>query len=458
MSERARCHPRGPFSGSSQPVSRTVCPTTANAVAKECVPAVVNLSPSRPIVRPARKLPARTRIAVAAGRAAARFSRRSGLGGGGIIGGRVSLALDPAVLGRLADGRKVVLVTGTNGKTTTALMLAKALGTLGKVAANSDGANLPDGVAAALAARPDAPYAVLEVDETYLPAVARQTRPAVIVLLNLSRDQLDRVGEVRSTERDLRAAFTENPGAAVVANADDVLVASAALAAAHPVWVSPGPGWRGDALSCPRCGNAVLHDGVHWSCPCGLRRPEPQWALDNGELHGPGGRIGLNLRLPGRVNVVNAAFAIAAGHEAGAHVPQAAHAVESISAVAGRYRLIPFGRSTIRLLLAKNPAGWRETLSLLDERRPVVIAVNGREADGRDLSWLWDVEFERLRGRRVVASGERAADLAVRLRYADLPHDVEADPVRALSGLPGTVEVVANYTAFRELNARYGDV
>ncbi|KAA9150855.1 DUF1727 domain-containing protein [Amycolatopsis acidicola] len=413
------------------------------------------MSPSRPATRAARRLPARTRLAVAAGRAAATLSRRCGLGGGGIIGGRVSLLLDPHVLGHLAAGRRVVLVTGTNGKTTTALMLAKALRTLGPVAANSDGANLPDGVAAALAARPDAPYAVLEVDETYLPSVARQTHPAAIVLLNLSRDQLDRVGEVRSTERDLRAAFTENPGAAVIANADDVLVASAALAAARPVWISPGPGWRGDALSCPRCGNAVLHDGDHWSCPCGLRRPPPHWVLAGSELHGPDGRMALDLRLPGAVNLVNAAFAIAAAHEAGVPVPHAARAVESIEAVAGRYRLIRDGARSVRLLLAKNPAGWRETLRLLGTHRPVVIAVNGREADGRDLSWLWDVEFERLRGRPIVASGERAADLAVRLRYADLPHRVEPDPVRAVAGFAaGTVEVVANYTAFRELNAR----
>src|ERR1700754_4220598 len=140
----------------------------------------------------------RTRMSVATGRLTARLSRATGLGRGGVIGGRVTLRLDPDVLRRLTRNRTVVLVTGTNGKTTTALMLSRVLETLGEVAGNGDGANMPDGVVAALVAKPEAPVAVLEVDETYLSGVAAQVRPSCLALLNLSRDQLDRVGEVRT--------------------------------------------------------------------------------------------------------------------------------------------------------------------------------------------------------------------------------------------------------------------
>src|SRR5437763_6245588 len=194
--------------------------------------------------------PFRTRASVAAGRLTAWLSRSSGLGRGGMIGGRVTMKLDPHALRRLGRERTVVLVTGTNGKTTTSLMITRALEALAEVAANSDGSNMPDGVLAALTARPDAPYAVLEVDEAYVPWVADQVQPAVLVLLNLSRDQLDRVGEVRATERDLRAAIAELSGTVVVANCDDVLVTSAASVAAKAVWVGAGRRWSGDSTAC----------------------------------------------------------------------------------------------------------------------------------------------------------------------------------------------------------------
>jgi UDP-N-acetylmuramyl tripeptide synthase len=374
-----------------------------------------------------------------------------------MIGGRVTLRLDPRALRRLARDRTVILVTGTNGKTTTSLMLSRALETLAEVASNTDGANMPDGVLAALTASPQAPYAVLEVDETYLPWVARQIQPAVVVLLNLSRDQLDRVGEVRGTERDLRAAIAGLPDAVVIANCDDVLVTSAATGAAHPVWVSTGGLRRDDSTSCPRCGGAVDHLGELWTCPCGLTRPDPDWALDGDRLTAPGGQVlDLGLRLPGAANRANAALALAAAHSVGVPPHTAVAGIRTISDIGGRYRTIQRARHSIHLMLAKNPAGWAETLPVLARDTPVVVAVNGREADGRDLSWLWDVPFEQLRGRHVVAAGERSADLAVRLRYADVPHQWDPDPLRAIDALgAGSVELVANYTAFRELVGRF---
>lgn len=403
--------------------------------------------------------PFRTRASVAAGRLTAWLSRSSGLGRGGMIGGRVTLALDPRALRRLGRERTVVLVTGTNGKTTTSLMLTRALEALAEVAANSDGANMPDGVLAALTARPDAPYAVLEVDETYVPWVADQVQPAVLVLLNLSRDQLDRVGEVRATERDLRAAIAQLSGTVVVANCDDVLVTSAASVAAKPVWVAAGKRWSGDSTACPRCEGRVETHDRHWGCACGLARPEPAWTLDGDLVRTPGGReVDLDLRLPGDANRANAALALAAAHRLGVPPHTAATRLRTITDIGGRYRTVRRSRHSVRLMLAKNPAGWVETLRVLDEDTPVVVAVNAQEADGRDLSWLWDVHFERLRGRQVVVTGERGADLSVRLCYAEVAHWAEPDPVAAIDALPpGAVELVANYTAFRDLVGRLAD-
>jgi UDP-N-acetylmuramyl tripeptide synthase len=404
-------------------------------------------------------LPARTRLAVAGARLGAALSRGLALGEGGVIGGRIALKLDPGALRRLARDRAVVLVTGTNGKTTTALMLSRILEALGPVATNGDGANMPDGVLAALVAKPGAPVAVLEVDETYVPAVAAQLRPACLVLLNLSRDQLDRVGEVRSTERALRAVAAGLPATTVVANCDDPLVTSAALGSAHPVWVGAGQQWHADAVACARCGQAVRREDPGWRCVCGLARPEPQWTLRGDTVEtATGERFPLGLRLPGRANAANAAIAVATAAQLGVPPEVAVARLRSIGDVAGRYRRVRVAGREVRVLLAKNPAGWRETLPLLETRSPVVIAVNSGEADGRDMSWLWDVPFEQLRGRQVVAAGERATDLAVRLTYAEVPHTIARRPLAAVAALPpGPVELIANYTAFRALRHQLGD-
>ncbi|MCG3751133.1 MurT ligase domain-containing protein [Amycolatopsis sp. Poz14] len=402
-------------------------------------------------------LPVRTRAAVAAGNAAARASRAAGLGRGGIIGGRVSLALQPAALAHLCRDREVVLVTGTNGKSTTTCLLAAALRPFGGVACNASGANMPDGLVAALAASPTARYAALEVDENHLPAVLAETTPAAVVLLNLSRDQLDRTGEVRRTENVLRAAFAAGPSTMVIANCDDPLAASAAMAAANPVWLSAGNSWRGDSASCPRCGSAVREAFGGWRCFCGFARPEPAWVLDDGELvHRKGLRVRLAPALPGRANAGNLAFAAVAAASLGVPLDAAAAAADAVDQVDGRYRVVGYRERRVRLLLAKNPAGWAETLRILAPgASPAVLAVNAREADGTDPSWLWDVAFGALRGRRIVASGDRAMDLSVRLSYAEVAHRVVPDPLAAVAALPpGPVELVGNYTAFRDAAAR----
>jgi UDP-N-acetylmuramyl tripeptide synthase len=397
------------------------------------------------------------RVAVRAGLVASRVSRRVGLGAGSIIGGRVTLLLDPGALSGLAVGRRVVLVSGTNGKTTTSHLLAAALRTAGPVAHNATGSNMADGAVAALAAARDAVYAVLEVDEWHLAVVARAVRPAVVVLLNLTRDQLDRGTEVRAVAGAVGAALTRLSGTVVVANADDPMVVWAAGNAARVCWVAAGAGWLGDTATCPRCGHMLHTDGPAWACDCGLARPEPDWWLDGDMLHIGEKVTRLALRLPGRFNVGNAAHAVAAAAAVGVEPEQAVAAMGELAAVAGRFAVIGRGRHELRMLLAKNAAGWAETLPVIDPAGPVLIVINAREADGRDTSWLWDVPFEKLSCPAIVASGERASDLGLRLSYAGLDHHTEPDPVTALALLPpGSIDVVANYTAFHQMLRRLG--
>jgi UDP-N-acetylmuramyl tripeptide synthase len=407
------------------------------------------------------RLPLRTAAAVRLGNMSSKLSQKMGLGAGGMIGGRVALKLDPQALRRLASGKHVALVTGTNGKTTSTMMLARAVGALGEVATNHSGANMPDGHVTALSKQPDAPYAVLEVDEGYFPAVAVAAQPSVAVLLNLSRDQLDRVGEVRTIERSLRDVISGLQNCTVIANCDDVMVTSAAKDARRVVWVATGTGWHQDSASCPRCGEPIRWQGEHWTCTnCDLARPKPDWVTSNGHLIAPNAsKVELKLRLPGVFNQANAVMATAAATKLGVPIEEAVRRLRGVSNVAGRYRSIIRSGRAARLLLSKNPAGWSETLTVVKEaEHPAVLVINANEADGRDLSWLWDVPFERLRGRRVVAAGERATDLAVRLTYAEVEHTIVPDPLKAIDSLPiGPVEVIANYTAFRDLNARAAD-
>ncbi len=396
------------------------------------------------------------RGAVLAGRAASRLSRHVGLGAGAIIGGRVTMALAPSALAGLSAGRQVVLVSGTNGKTTTAHLLAAALRAAGPVAHNVTGANMADGAVAALMADPDAPVAVLEVDELHLAAVADAVGPAVVVLLNLTRDQLDRGSEVRAVAAAVGGALAAHPDTVVVANADDPMVVWAVGAAARVVWVATGSRWTGDASACPRCGRTVHRtgDGAGWRCGCGLARPVPHWTAGDGSAEIGDRVIPVPLRLPGAFNVGNAVTAMAAATALGLDPDVAAAAMSTTSEVAGRYAVATHRGRQARMLLAKNPAGWAETLPLLGDR-PLLLAVNAREADGRDTSWLWDVPFEDLTSRHVVAGGERAADLGVRLTYAGIDHTTVPDPITALDTLPpGPVDIAANYTAFHQIRQR----
>ena len=402
----------------------------------------------------------RGRAALGLGSAARWASRVTGRGAGAMIGGLVAMTLDRSVLRQLGAGRRTAVVTGTNGKSTTTRMVAAALSTVGPVATNGEGANMDAGLVSALAADRQARLAALEVDEMHVPHVADAVEPAVIVLLNLSRDQLDRVGEINHIERTLRAGLARHPHAVVVANCDDVLMTSAAYDCPNVVWVAAGGGWANDSVSCPRSGEIIVREGSQWySTGTDFRRPTPQWWYDDEKLYGPDGlAISMRLSLPGAVNRGNAAQAVAAAVAMGADPAAAVAAVSAVDEVAGRYRTVRVGDHDARLLLAKNPAGWQEALSMVDKTAAgVVISVNGQVPDGEDLSWLWDVRFEDFEGTSVVAAGERGTDLAVRLGYAGVEHSLVHDTMAAIESCPpGQVEVVANYTAFLQLQRALG--
>ncbi|OFO19265.1 MULTISPECIES: Mur ligase family protein [Corynebacterium] len=403
---------------------------------------------------------ARTAVATTAATLATTASRATGRGAGGMIGGLIANAIDPTIMQNLAKQRPAILVTGTNGKSTTTRMLAAAVRTEHSVATNDGGDNMDAGIISALLAGKDASHLVLEVDELHVPHVADNLNPTALVLLNLSRDQLDRVGEINKIERALRGAVEAHPDMLIIANCDDVLMTSVAYDAKNVIWVSAGAGWMGESVTCPRTGGHIVREGEDWHAVKPLadgrefRRPTPTWAVTEEGLVSPEGVDKLQLSLPGQANRGNAAQAVAAAVEAfGVDRHKAIAAAESVDDVAGRYSTITLGNRTIRLLLAKNPAGWQEALSMVDrEADGLVIATNGHVADGIDMSWLWDVRFEDFDDLPVKAAGERGTDLAVRLVYADISHELIPDPLTAIQSCPeGRIEVLANYTAFRDL-------
>jgi CobQ-like glutamine amidotransferase family enzyme/UDP-N-acetylmuramyl tripeptide synthase len=423
-------------------------------------------------VRSGRGLPATTRVATSLARLASSASRWAGIGGGSVIGGRVALAIDSDVLRALTAGRTVALVSGTNGKTTTTRLLARALEELGTVATSTAGSNMPAGLVSALMGAKAEASAVLEVDEGYLPEVMRETCPSVVLLLNLSRDQLDRVSEVRMLARRWALALeaTRNAGEGslqVVANADDPMVAWAASRYGHVTWVAAGSSWKYDATSCPACEVPLHFDGEGgWACECGFARPRAHWSVSGTRLFCEDGRrFEVGISLPGRFNTSNAAMAAVAAEALGVEVGRALAAMASVESVEGRFALIEHRGSRFQLLLSKNPAGWSEIIDLLvspayAEAR-LVFGINARVADGTDPSWLWDVPFERLAGREVVATGERWRDLAVRLDHAGARWRAAPNQLAALdmAGAEQLVEnrssrpsvYVGNYTAFQDL-------
>ena len=449
--------------------------------------------------------------AVLAGRAASALSRRLGRGGGTVIAGHVVPRLAPDALARLSAALPggVVLVSGTNGKTTTSRLLARVLVESGhRVVHNRAGANLLTGLVTALVhdanlgARPRAEIGLFEVDEATLPHALPPTRPRVVVLTNIFRDQLDRYGEVDYVAEVWRRALSDPPAAStLVLNADDPLVAS--LGAVHrgpvlyfgveaPALGTPGAAHAADARLCTRCGAPLAYDlGYyghlgHYRCPaCGLARPRPAIAAVEPlqltptstqlQVDTPVGRLALTLPLPGLYNVYNALAATTGALALGVEPEGVARGLARFSAAFGRLERVAVGDRAVSLALVKNPVGCTEVLRTLvvdPAPKTLLVAINDLFADGTDVSWLWDADFELLAGHvaRAVCSGTRAADMALRLKYALVEPErltVEPDVARALQEAlaqtppGGTLHVLPTYTAMlalREALHRQGAV
>lgn len=403
------------------------------------------------------------------GDAAAWVSRRLGKGSGASIRGQVLTRVQPKAFGLLLAGRRVAAVTGTNGKTTSTHLLAAAVrehlgADAARLVTNADGANLRYGIASALAKAPKADIAVLETDERVVADMVTLGRPEVLVLLNFSRDQLDRNHEIaflgRAWREALRAAGEDGP--VVVANSDDPLITWAAGAAKKVIWVDTATTWLADAALCPACGALLTRENPgpdvptgRWDCPnCDLTEPAADYVVRGGGVQLPdGSTVELKLNVPGKFNVSNAAMALAAASEMGVPTRTALTGFKTVTSPAGRFSIATIDGNRFRLVLSKNPAGWAESLPLL-ETETVVLAIDSVAADGKDVSWLWDVEFEQLRGRTVICTGPRAYDLAVRLAYAEVDHEVTTDLVDALriaSVTPQPVDLIATYTPFQKL-------
>ena len=449
-----------------------------------------------------------TYIAVAAAKAARLASRLTRAGSGTTLPGLVAERIDPRVIAELSaalpDG--VIVITGTNGKTTTAKMLTEILTLAGKrVLTNESGSNLTRGVASALiqASRGlslhiDADVAVFEIDEATMATAVPRLQPSLVVVTNLFRDQLDRYGELDKTAAIIGDSLRHVDGLTALLNADDPLVASLAkdvrgtvayFGIADPAVGTATSTAAMDSKDCIVCGHEYVYDARYfghlgiWHCPnCGASRPVPTHTATDVRLtphrssftYTGRSTLEITLGLPGLYNVYNALAAAALAEEVGASPEAVSSALGEFSAAFGRMERVTVDGTPAMLLLVKNPTGANQSLAAVfsdDRPKTIVFALNDNFADGTDVSWIWDVEFEAfdLANSHFVASGIRADDAAVRLKYAGLPLDrldVVHEPVaacRRAAGLApegGEVSVLPTYTAMMEIRgelAPHGD-
>ena len=432
---------------------------------------------------------------IAAARAVAGLSRLVGAGAGMTVPGKLLSKLDPGAIDKLAARLPAgaAVVSATNGKTTTSAMTAEILRPRFRLAHNRTGANLVSGVASTLLASGGAELGLLEVDEGALPEVMRRVQPRAVLLGNLFRDQLDRYGELELVAERWRAAVDALPQSTlVVLNADDPQVGSLGTGIHYglddPAVARHSLQHAADSKYCIRCGTPYDYAAAYvghlgdYRCPaCGHARPPLQIAARSIELHGleraafdlvtPEGTRRVELALPGLYNVYNAVGAAALARALGASLDEVVDGLGRFSAAFGRFERIPVDGKQLLFLLIKNPAGANEAVRTLVEGRPpriVVVALNDAIADGRDVSWIWDVDFEPLLEGldRVVAAGDRAAELALRFKYGglyDAAIEVQPDLARALdSGLELTPDgeelvVLPTYTAMLALQRIVAD-
>jgi UDP-N-acetylmuramyl tripeptide synthase len=427
---------------------------------------------------------------ILAARAVGGLSRLAGAGGGTTLPGKLLWKLDPSAVDRLAARlpRGSALVSATNGKTTTAALAAAILGSRARLAHNASGANLVSGVASTLLASPDAELGLFEVDEGALPEVARRVRPRALCLGNLFRDQLDRYGELELVaERWREAVRALPPETAVVVNGDDPQVGDLArerpggglvFGVDDPRHAHPALQHAADSKYCLRCGTPYEYAAAYvghlgdYRCPRGDHaRPPLDVAARAIELDGlesasfdlcaPAGRVRVRIALPGLYNVYNALAAASLALALGASLEEVRGGLERAGAAFGRFERIAVGDRRLLVLLIKNPAGANEAIRTLvagGAPRLAVVALNDATADGKDVSWIWDVDFEPLLAglSRVVVAGDRAAELALRFAYAgfsrsaiEVVPELEEALDRGLELTPadGELVVLPTYTA-----------
>jgi UDP-N-acetylmuramyl tripeptide synthase len=415
---------------------------------------------------------------VAAARAIGALSRRSGRGGGTTLPGRFLLRIAPDAIGRLGAGleRSRTIISATNGKTTTAGMLASALHAAGRDPVhNRAGSNMAWGVATALLDG-GGDEGLFEVDEAWLPRVADELAPTLLVLGNLFRDQLDRYGELERLADQWAAVVAGREGrTGLVLNADDPLIADLGrdrelrrregvtfFGIEDPAQAVPELQHAFDAKHCRRCGAPYRYERAfvghlgHYRCPnCGADRPAPDVYATGIELQGISGsrfrvrtgdgELTIDLPLPGLYNVYNALAAIAAAGRLGIAGEQISAGLQSVRAAFGRVETIAFGERSLAILLIKNPAGANEVLRTLrleaeqsGGRLDLWLALNDRIADGRDVSWIWDADFDLLADSagRIHCTGTRAAEMALRLKYAGWP----TDRIEVVAGIPDSLD------------------
>ena len=435
----------------------------------------------------------RLEVEIALARLAGRLSRLAARGGGTTLPGKILAAIDPGALEKLAGRLPLgsTLISATNGKTTTATMAAEILGARLRLAHNRAGANLVSGIASTLLEERGADLGLFEVDEGAFPRVAARLRPGAVCLCNLFRDQLDRYGELELVAEGWRAAVAGlDPSAWTVVNADDPLVAGLASGRGNVLCfglddLSVARGrlpHAADSKYCVACGVPFRYAAAYvghlgdYRCPaCGRARPTLDVAARAVELRGlerstfelttPQGSREVDLALPGLYNVYNALAAASLALVLGATLDEIAAGLRRVRAAFGRFERIAVGDRTVLLLLVKNPAGANEAVrTLVTGGGPsvAVIALNDEIADGQDVSWIWDVDFEPLAAglERLVATGERAQELALRFKYGGLDAErieVVPEPARALDrGLEltapgGELPVLPTYTAMLAL-------
>ena len=434
----------------------------------------------------------RLTLETSAARALGGLSRVARRGGGTTIPGKALWRLDPTVVDRLAATlpEGVAVMSATNGKTTTTAMAAEILGERHRLAWNRAGANLLSGIASALVEGRNADLGLFEVDEGALPEAIARLRPRVVTLGNLFRDQLDRYGELEIVADRWRAAVAALPGqVTLVVNADDAVVADLAderenaltFGLDDPTHARPQLQHAADSKYCLRCGAPYEFAAAYvghlgdYRCPNGdHQRPQLDIAARDIELRGlqssrftlatPVGAVPVELALPGLYNVYNATTAAALALAVGASLEDVRAGLGRFSAAFGRFERIRAGGKSVVLLLIKNPAGANEVVRTLETGVPpvLIVALNDGIADGQDVSWIWDVDFEPLLEHvgLVIASGERAAELGLRMTYGGLPDErLEVVPSleRALDRGFGVVEagtelvVLPTYTAMLAL-------